>query len=191
MDGSFKIVVTHQAGKIHHHNGPVEVAEGEPLQLREFGDLEGAKAFCKSLAAVAPYFKCRVYRGAEQVFEQADAEWLKRELERLRAAHAMARRRGVLFASACIGAVLVTTMAFLPGLSVYYGPAMLAFIAFLILLEAIPNVLTTDAKLEQAAELVGTRNPRVARVMYFLGILVGLGLLVLAVHGFLTAPGGR
>ena len=177
MVDSYTVVVRHQAGQVLHHGGTVDVADGEPVRVQDFDNLESAKQCCMGFSRAAPFFKCQIHRGQEKVFELADVEWPKREQERLRAAHTSAKRRTI----AVIVMVAVGlgfgfwALRYLPsafgslglGAVIFYLSAGLAF--------------GSKESLRRDAEFIGTRNPRLARAAGIVGLLGASALVVASI----------
>ncbi len=174
MGDSYSVVITNQAGSILYRNGTIDVADGEPVRLQEFDDLERAKELCMRLSRHAPFFRCQIYRGQEKVFEEADADWPKREQERLRTDHTSAKRRTIaviLMVAVGLGfsfwALRYLPSAFGPlvsGLLIVYLSAGIAF--------------GSKEALRRDAEFIGTRNAALARAAGIVGLLAAGALVV-------------
>lgn len=184
MSDSYTVVIINQAGQVTHRDGTVDVADGEPVRLQEFNDLEKAKEFCTRLAHHAPFFRCQIYHGQVKVFEEADTEWPKLEQERLRAAHASAKRRtrtDILIRVVVLG-FCVWALRYLPsgvgslvcGLVLFYGSAGIAF--------------GSKESLRSNAESIGTRNPTLARAAGIVCLLAAGALVVTSIVHLLRKP---
>lgn len=184
MGDSYSVVITNQAGQLHHRRGTVEVADGEPVRLQEFDSLERAKEFCTRLTRQAPFFRCQVYRGPEKVHEEADAEWPKREQDRLRAASTSAKRRKLaVVLMIAVGSTIgfwalrnlpAASGSLLFGLLISYLTAGLAF--------------SSNEALARDSESIGTRNPTLARAVGIMGLLAAVVLVVTSLLHLVYRP---
>jgi hypothetical protein len=177
MGDSYSVVITNQGGKILHRNGTVDVADGEPVRLQEYDDLEKAKEFCTRLSRQAPFFRCQIYRGQEKVFEEADTEWPKREQERLRAAHTSTKRR-------TIAVILIVAVGLGFGFwSLRYLPSVFGTLLLGLLIFYLSAGIAFGSKeaLRRDAEFIGTANPALARAAGIFGSLLAGFLVVISI----------
>jgi len=205
MNDQFTVALVHQAGRVFHRAGTMEVADSEPVRVQEFDNLEQAKEYCARIVRENPAFKCLVYRwedkvresgtidrSEEKVIENANTAWVSGEEMRLRTAHVLVKRQSAFKAVGWLEAGVIGFLLVLPGAFHFALMAAFGLVGLNLFLIAGTSFASPRNYLALIAEeTIGTTNPRIARAVCAIGAIVGLLLLAYALYSIYLLASSR